>query len=233
MSFAPCQQYLESGLVQSIEEVCNNSRPLFNVLGVIRSAYLADVPYIWHKLAKSSHWAEPIAQKPSSSFTLTLRQIPVATTLSLYQTCKKLSRFAVEKRVKEVAWRKGQVLSTNASVRRREDVQKIDIDTLESIELELRILAHTTIKACEYIIDILAYSWEENSVIPMIYLEHASFGALDDFLQDPDADVSWDERYTLCTHVATALHALHESSIVHCVSMLAWVVRMRLSCVGP
>ncbi|KAH8649506.1 kinase-like domain-containing protein [Tricladium varicosporioides] len=87
------------------------------------------------------------------------------------------------------------------------------VATLKSIQLEIQILSHGPIRNYQNIVSLLGFGWEKGPVVPFICLEYATFGALDEFIQE--VTLSPVEKLELCIQVSLGLYVMHESGIIH------------------
>ncbi|KAE9370209.1 ankyrin [Stipitochalara longipes BDJ] len=82
-------------------------------------------------------------------------------------------------------------------------------------------LSHTPILAHENFVKIIAIGWEDaedivyNRVWPVLILEFAEYGTLDDFFELDDTNKSWETKLSLCGDIAAGLCWLHECQILH------------------
>lgn len=82
-------------------------------------------------------------------------------------------------------------------------------------------LSHAPILAHENFVNIIAIGWEDaedlvyNRVWPVLILEFAEYGTLEDFFELDDTDKSWETKVSICDDIATGLCWLHECQILH------------------
>lgn len=82
-------------------------------------------------------------------------------------------------------------------------------------------LSHAPISAHENFVKIIAIGWEDaedivyNRVWPVLILEFAEHGTLEDFFELDDIDNSWETKLSICSDIAAGLCWLHECQILH------------------
>lgn len=89
---------------------------------------------------------------------------------------------------------------------------------LSAIELELRALCHDPIREHPNIVKLLGLGWTRispanQSVLPVLYLEFATEGNLDEFLKSHDVEMH--QKVDICLGVAKGLQVLHQCGITH------------------
>ena len=94
-----------------------------------------------------------------------------------------------------------------------------DKKSLASALLELRILTHKRVRACENIVRLLGIGWETDAVIfdrkwPALLVEYADHGTLADLFESQSV-VPPTLKWHLCLDVARALEVLHDLKVVH------------------
>jgi serine/threonine protein kinase len=92
-------------------------------------------------------------------------------------------------------------------------------ERLGDVILVLRALSHPWLRGHPNIIQLLGLGWETDSANisrkwPVLILEYADGGTLEDFLQR-HPDMTFQERLKLCLDVLNGLDALHRCAIVH------------------
>jgi serine/threonine protein kinase len=90
---------------------------------------------------------------------------------------------------------------------------------LASALLELRILSHKRVRACENIVRLLGVGWENDPVIlekkwPALLVEYADRGTLVDLFES-QSDVDASLKRSLCLDVGRGLQVLHGLKVVH------------------
>ena len=95
-----------------------------------------------------------------------------------------------------------------------------EMNTFQSVCLELRVLLHAPLRTNENIINILGIGWENRISLtgvkvlsPLLIVEHATHGNLQDYQNAHK--MSWVEKRLLCIDIALGLQVLHECGIVH------------------
>ncbi|RPB11193.1 ankyrin [Morchella conica CCBAS932] len=105
-------------------------------------------------------------------------------------------------------------------------------ERLEAVILEVRVLTHPPMYFHKNIVDFLGVSWQcelpevepgqtETDLpppkrVPVILLEYAKHGSLEDFMQTTLYDaMSFDGRVSLCRDIAEGLAVLHKHQVVH------------------
>jgi serine/threonine protein kinase len=92
---------------------------------------------------------------------------------------------------------------------------------LQSLMLELRVLAHHPIRQHENIVKFLGIAWETDPLDlarrwPVIIMEHATYGTLSDFLNPTDSvTIPFKQKVSLALDVVLGLKALHACGILH------------------
>jgi serine/threonine protein kinase len=100
------------------------------------------------------------------------------------------------------------------------------VATLKSIQLEIQILSHRPIRDCQNIVTLLGFGWEKEPVVPFICLEYATFGALDEYVQEVTLLPA--EKLELCVQISLGLHVLHRSGVIHGVSVSLCISSLHL-----
>jgi serine/threonine protein kinase len=86
---------------------------------------------------------------------------------------------------------------------------------------EIICLSHAPILTHENFVKIIAIGWEDaedivyNRVWPVLILEFAEYGTLEDFFELDDTDKSWETKLSICSDIAAGLCWLHECQILH------------------
>jgi len=82
-------------------------------------------------------------------------------------------------------------------------------------------LSHAPILAHENFVKIVAIGWEDtkdivyNRVWPVLILEFAEYGTLEDFFKLDDTHKCWETKLSICSDTAAGLCWLHECQIMH------------------
>lgn len=87
---------------------------------------------------------------------------------------------------------------------------------LTSVMLEIQIMCHQPLRSHPNILSLLGYGWEtqDRSILPYILVEYSHFGTLRKYVQETNG-LSMLSKEILMADVASALHSLHNTGIVH------------------
>ncbi|KAK1828079.1 hypothetical protein QBC39DRAFT_436688 [Podospora conica] len=81
---------------------------------------------------------------------------------------------------------------------------------------ELKALCHPNLRAHENICNVLYIGWHTSTgANPMIALELAAYGTLEDVLVAPGIGISWLQKMNITIDVTLAVHAIHACSMIH------------------
>ncbi|KAF3910478.1 Ankyrin-2 [Dactylellina cionopaga] len=91
----------------------------------------------------------------------------------------------------------------------------------DALVRDILFLSHAPIREHDNFVKIVAIGWEDaenvahTRIWPVLILEFAEYGTLEDFFKLDDTDKSWDSKNSICIDVAAALSWLHDCRIVH------------------
>ncbi|KAK3181121.1 hypothetical protein K4F52_007534 [Lecanicillium sp. MT-2017a] len=100
------------------------------------------------------------------------------------------------------------------------DTHSSSSSALDSIVRELRILSHPPLRKSKRILDVYGFAWELDrifkvgKVIPILMVEHASNGTLENYLENTKP-LPLQEKLKISSSIAEGLAALHKCRIVH------------------
>ncbi|KAK5660511.1 hypothetical protein OQA88_13059 [Cercophora sp. LCS_1] len=81
---------------------------------------------------------------------------------------------------------------------------------------ELKALCHPALRTHENICDVLYIGWHHSAgAYPMIALELAEYGTLENVLTAPGVGLSWLQKMNITIDIALAVHAIHGCGMVH------------------
>ncbi|KAF2680891.1 ankyrin [Lentithecium fluviatile CBS 122367] len=91
----------------------------------------------------------------------------------------------------------------------------------DALVRDLLFLSHDPIRTHENFVKIIAIGWEDlespthDRIWPVLVLQFAEYGTLEDFFQLDDTDKSWNSKRSICCDIAAALDWLHKCRIMH------------------
>ncbi|KAF5720739.1 serine threonine kinase, partial [Fusarium mundagurra] len=91
----------------------------------------------------------------------------------------------------------------------------------EALVRDMLFLSHEPIARHISFVDIIAIGWEDfedavqNRIYPVLLLDFAEYGTLEDFFELDDTEKTWNTKQGICCDIAAALDWLHSCSIVH------------------
>ncbi|KAH8886150.1 hypothetical protein GQ53DRAFT_769395 [Thozetella sp. PMI_491] len=80
---------------------------------------------------------------------------------------------------------------------------------------ELKALCHPRLRSCEYICDVLYMGWHADSPYPLVALELAAYGTLEDVLCAPGMGPSWLQKLNITIDIIAAMNAIHSCAMLH------------------
>jgi serine/threonine protein kinase len=99
--------------------------------------------------------------------------------------------------------------------------ERAKMKAIRAIAWEIHVLTHPPIQEAENIITLLGLTWQADEYnpgqgyLPVLALEMADQGSLDDLLNPREYCLHFDVKKKLCLDVAQGLRVLHESHIIH------------------
>jgi serine/threonine protein kinase len=91
----------------------------------------------------------------------------------------------------------------------------------DALVRDILFLSHDPIAQHDRFVNIIAIGWEDaediiqNRIWPVLLLELAEYGTLEEFFDLDDTDKSWGSKQAICRDVAAGLDWLHKCRIVH------------------
>jgi serine/threonine protein kinase len=198
-SFVLHENYGLSSTSQRATQVSTKAPKIENIAGIVSLALGLDIP-ILKESGNSRHERTNLAVGASSRtsvFTLQKDLIGLGFTESTQD-----GKLVVSKHIP-----KGHVESED--------------QRFEALVRDMLFLSHKPVAQHNGFVDIIAIGWEDtedvvqNRIFPVLLLDFAEYGTLEDFFELDDTDKSWNTKQAICCDVAAGLDWLHACSIIH------------------
>ncbi|KAK5054425.1 hypothetical protein LTR84_001315 [Exophiala bonariae] len=95
------------------------------------------------------------------------------------------------------------------------DSSKLDERVYDSLRRELSILRHPILKSHDNICRLHFIAWEESNLFPLLALELATYGSLEDLTKSSPFALSGKQLNNIAVDISLGLLTLHECSIAH------------------
>jgi serine/threonine protein kinase len=91
----------------------------------------------------------------------------------------------------------------------------VKAEAYQSILQEIKVSRHPLLKQHENLAKLLYVGWEQQETFPLIALELAAFGTLEDILTAPGEGPTYRQKLNLTIDIALGIAALHHFDIIH------------------